>query len=83
MNGIRTDQNATISAMNLEQVAPHNTIKFHPLLNWGRIKIFNYLKWFNIPRHPLEERGYVSLAYEHCKRKKSKKCKYEKSVDLA
>ena len=69
MSGIRADQNATRSAMKLEQIAPHNTIRFHPMLDWDGIKIYNYLKQYNIPRHPLEGRGYVSIGCEPCTRK--------------
>ena len=69
MSGIRADQNSTRSAMKLEQSAPHNTIRFHPMLDWDTKKIFNYLKQYNIPRHPLEGRGYVSIGCEPCTRK--------------
>ena len=59
MNRIRTDQNATKNTMKLEQYAPHDTIRFHSMLDWDKIKILNYLKKNNIPRHPLEKCGYV------------------------
>ena len=44
IGGIRADQNVTRNAMKLEQFAPHDTIRFHPMLDWDRIKILNYLK---------------------------------------
>ena len=69
INGIRADQNAIRSTMKAEQVAPHSTIRFHPMLDWDGKKIFNYLKKYNIPRHPLEERGYISMGCEPCTRK--------------
>ena len=61
MSGIRSDQNATRNAMKLEQFPPHDTIKIssHGRLEWD--KILNYLKKYNIPRHPLEECGHVGI----------------------
>jgi organic radical activating enzyme len=32
-------------------------------------KIFEYLKQYNIPKHPLEQRGYTSIGCEPCTRK--------------
>lgn len=69
INGIRADQNAIRSTMKAEQVAPRSTIRFHPMLDWDGKKILNYLKKYNIPRHPLEERGYISIGCEPCTRK--------------
>jgi phosphoadenosine phosphosulfate reductase len=69
MNGVRADQSATRSAMKIEQAAPHNTVRFHPMLDWNQKKIFEYLKQYNIPKHPLEQRGYTSIGCEPCTRK--------------
>ena len=44
MSGIRSDQNATRNAMKSEKFAPHDTIKFHAMLDWNRIKKLNYSK---------------------------------------
>ena len=40
MNGVRADQSAIRSAMKVEQAAQHNTVRFHPMLNWNQKKIF-------------------------------------------
>ena len=69
MNGIRADQSATRSALKIEQAAPHNKLRFHPMLNWNQKKIFQYVKQYNIPKHPLEQRGYTSFGCEPCTRK--------------
>ena len=82
MSGIRSDQNATRNAMKLEKFAPHDTIRFHPMLDWNRIKILNYLKKYNIPRHPLES-GYVSIGSEPCTRKIDLEMQVRKPVGLA
>ena len=69
MNGVRADQSANRSAMKIEQAAPHNTLRFHPMLDWNQKKIFQYVKQYNIPKHPLEQRGYTSIGCEPCTRK--------------
>jgi len=69
MNGVRADQSAIRSAMKVEQAAPHNTVRFHPMLDWNQKKIFDYLTEYNIPKHPLEQRGFTSIGCEPCTRK--------------
>ena len=69
INGIRGDQNANRRNMQVEQPAPFNTIRFHPMLDWTSKMIYEYSKEFNLPRHPLEENGYLSIGCEPCTRK--------------
>jgi phosphoadenosine phosphosulfate reductase len=69
INGVRADQSAVRAAMKVEQPAPHNTIRFHPMLDWNSKMIWQYQKEFNLPTHPLELKGYVSIGCEPCTRK--------------
>lgn len=69
INGVRADQSAVRKSFKVEQPAPHNTIRFHPMLDWDVRMIEKYLKEFKIPRHPLEEKGYLSIGCEPCTRK--------------
>ena len=69
INGVRADQSATRSAMNVEQAAPHNTLRFHPMLDWNAKMIYEYQKEHNLPKHPLESNGYLSIGCEPCTRK--------------
>lgn len=69
INGVRADQSATRKAMHTEEKAPHNTIRFHPVLDWNSRMIETYLKEHQLPRHPLEEKGYFSIGCEPCTRK--------------
>lgn len=69
INGIRADQSKTRSAMKLEQPAPHGTIRFHPMLEWDKRKIFGYLREHALPRHPLDTKGYASIGCEPCTRR--------------
>jgi phosphoadenosine phosphosulfate reductase len=69
INGVRADQSAVRAAMKVEQPAPYGTVRFHPMLDWNAKMIWQYQKEFNLPRHPLDEKGYVSIGCEPCTRK--------------
>ena len=69
INGVRGDQSATRKAMNVEQPAPHDTLRFHPMLDWTSKMIWDYRKEFNLPSHPLEAQGFLSIGCEPCTRK--------------
>lgn len=69
INGVRADQSAVRKAMKVEQQAPNNTLRFHPMLDWDKRKIYAYIKEHNLPRHPLDNSGYISIGCEPCTRK--------------
>ncbi|MAE84281.1 MAG: phosphoadenylyl-sulfate reductase [Flammeovirgaceae bacterium] len=69
INGVRGDQSAIRKAMKVEQDAPFNTVRFHPMLDWNMKTIFAYIKEHNLPRHPLDSKGYMSIGCEPCTRK--------------
>lgn len=69
INGVRGDQSATRKAMKVEQPAPHDVIRFHPMLDWNSKMIFEYAKEHNLPKHPLDSQGYLSIGCEPCTRK--------------
>ncbi len=69
INGVRGDQSAVRKAMKVEQEAPYNCIRFHPMLDWDKKKIFAYVKEHDLPKHPLDEKGYISIGCEPCTRK--------------
>ena len=69
INGIRADQSQTRAAMQIEQPAPHGTLRYHPMLDWSKQEIWRYIKQNNLPRHPLDASGYVSIGCEPCTRK--------------
>jgi len=69
INGVRADQSATRKSMKVEQPAPYNCTRFHPMLDWDKRKIYAYIKEHDLPRHPLEQKGYSSIGCEPCTRK--------------
>lgn len=66
INGVRADQSAVRQAMKVEQPAPFNVTRFHPMLDWTPKMIHNYIKEYDLPTHPLEEKGYLSIGCEPC-----------------
>jgi len=69
INGVRADQSDVRKAMQIEQEAPNNTTRFHPMLDWTSKMIYDYRKKHHLPAHPLEEKGYLSIGCEPCTRK--------------
>lgn len=69
INGVRGDQSAVRKAMLVEQAAPHNSVRYHPMLDWTSKMIYDYRKEFDLPEHPLEEKGFLSIGCEPCTRK--------------
>ena len=69
INGVRSDQSKVRSEFFVEDFAPHNVIRFHPMLDWTKQSLYKYIKEFNLPHHPLDEKGFVSIGCEPCTRK--------------
>ncbi len=69
INGVRADQSETRKNFKPEESTAFRAIRFHPMLGWNAKTIHYYLKEHNIPRHPLEQKGYQSIGCEPCTRK--------------
>jgi len=69
INGVRADQSTVRNAMKVEQAAPFDSLRFHPMLDWDNRQIFTYIKEYKLPRHPLDALGYASIGCEPCTRK--------------
>lgn len=69
INGVRADQSSVRKSFKVEETAPHDVIRFHPMLDWNSKMIHLYIKDHNLPKHPLEEKGYFSIGCEPCTRK--------------
>lgn len=69
INGIRADQNLNRSKMKTEQDGAFDCKRFHPVLDWNNKMIYDYIKFHNLPKHPLDDQGYLSVGCEPCTRK--------------
>ncbi|SMD34955.1 phosphoadenylylsulfate reductase (thioredoxin) [Reichenbachiella faecimaris] len=71
INGIRRDQNANRAKMKVEEKSKFDSVRFHPMLEWTNKMIFDYIREYQLPKHPLESQGYSSIGCEPCTRKPS------------
>ncbi len=55
--------------MQIEQDAPHGCRRFHPILDWTAKMIYDYTVKYELPPHPMDALGYVSIGCEPCTRK--------------
>jgi phosphoadenosine phosphosulfate reductase len=69
INGIRADQNANRKSMKAVQDGPKGSLRFHPMLDWNSKMIYEYTKEHQLPSHPLDAKGYMSIGCEPCTRK--------------
>lgn len=69
INGVRADQSSVRKTFGLEQKGKYGVLRFHPMLDWDKKSIEIYLRENNLPRHPLEDKGYFSIGCEPCTRK--------------
>lgn len=66
INGVRAEQSEQRKRFSIEEEAPFNTIRFHPLLDWSSRQIYQYRREHNLPEHPLEAQGYFSIGCAPC-----------------
>jgi phosphoadenosine phosphosulfate reductase len=69
ITGVRKDQSSTRKKFSFEVPGPHDTTRFHPMLEWNSKMIYEYRTKFNLPEHPLEQFGYFSIGCGPCTRK--------------
>ncbi len=69
ISGVRKDQTAFRSKLKAEAKGAHGTLRYHPMLNWTAREIWDYQKMHNLPLHPLESEGYLSIGCMPCTRK--------------
>jgi len=69
INGVRADQSDVRKEFRIEQPAKFGCTRFHPMLDWDKRMIYQYIKEHQIPRHPLEQYGYNSIGCEPCTQK--------------
>ncbi len=66
--GVRRDQTAHRSALQVLEHQPSGLLKIHPLLNWTQEDVQSYVRQHDLPAHPLEMMGYRSIGCAPCTR---------------
>jgi phosphoadenosine phosphosulfate reductase len=68
INGIRGTQSNTRSNMKRFQSIRDNVVRYHPLLDWDSRMVYYYIQEYNLPKHPLDDKGYKSIGCQPCTR---------------
>lgn len=68
LSGIRGDQNENRNQKGVEE-SEEGLIRYHPIIDWSSKMVYQYLKYYDLPRHPLEEEGYLSIGCQPCTQK--------------
>jgi len=66
INGVRANQSKNRSSFNEIEQTKFRAKRYHPILNWSNKMIFDYIKRYNLPKHPLEEKGFLSIGCAPC-----------------
>jgi len=66
--GVRRDQTVTRQTLAFLEAEPTGRFKIHPLLNWTKEDVKAYRQRYELPAHPLYERGYLSIGCAPCTR---------------
>jgi phosphoadenosine phosphosulfate reductase len=66
VNGVRADQNANRRNLKVFEHTPQGGMRYHPMLDWSKQEIWYYISSRGLPRHPLDDEGYVSIGCEPC-----------------
>lgn len=66
VNGVRADQNANREQLNSIEETPQGGLRFHPMLDWTKQEVWQYISAMDLPRHPLDAQGYISIGCEPC-----------------
>lgn len=68
ISGIRRDQSAVRAKAREIEKTPEGITRIHPMLDWTQADIEAYIREHNLPRHPLDARGYTSIGCRPCTR---------------
>ena len=68
INGVRRDQTKFRATLMEEEPLADGKLRYHPMLDWTSKMIWEYRKEYNLPEHPLEAQGYLSIGCMPCTR---------------
>lgn len=66
ITGVRQDQSSHRQSFSYEAQGPFNSIRYHPMIEWNQKMIWQYSNHHGLPKHPLEEQGYLSIGCAPC-----------------
>src|SRR5258708_5325603 len=66
MSGVRRDQTAYRAGMSYVERKKDGIYKVSPIASWSSKQVYEYLEKYQLPYHPLWEKGYMSIGCEPC-----------------
>jgi len=66
ISGIRRDQTENRAHAKILELQNDGLIKVNPMLNWKKADINAYIQEYNLPSHPLLDKGYRSIGCSPC-----------------
>lgn len=69
LSGIRADQTKNRALKQRLETDARGVLRYHPMLAWTARDIYHYLRTFDLPKHPLEAAGYLSIGCVPCTRR--------------
>jgi len=69
ISGVRKDQTKNRSLKKPVEIDSKGIIRLHPMLEWNSKDIYHYIKENELPKHPLEKEGYLSIGCVPCTQK--------------
>lgn len=68
INGVRRDQTKFRATLQEEEQMADGKVRYHPMLDWTSKMIWEYRQTYQLPVHPLEAKGYLSIGCMPCTR---------------
>lgn len=66
ISGVRRDQTPWRKKMERDETDARGITRLHPMLEWTAKDIYRYINHFDLPKHPLEDRGFDSIGCVPC-----------------
>lgn len=66
ISGVRADQSSARAGFDPIMETDKGILRYHPLLYWTNKMIYDYLRLYRLPKHPLHDEGYVSIGCMPC-----------------
>ncbi len=68
ISGVRRDQTSHRQGLRILEPQADGVLRIHPMLNWTKKELWNYINRYQLPAHPLFAKGYPSIGCAPCSR---------------
>jgi phosphoadenosine phosphosulfate reductase len=66
ISGIRRDESPARAGIRIIERTPQGVLRIHPLANWTKRDVWQYVHDHHLPEHPLLAQGYLSIGCAPC-----------------